>query len=154
MTWIDKLNPAVPRSWLQIVAGLAWSGVGLMLGRWAAVWLLEYPLSTGALAVGAGLGLAVLISLFFSIMALKNIDRINQLPEKACLFAFQQWYSYPLVLFMVSLGLLLRHSPLPRNLLAILYLGIGGGLLLASRHYYLTLAAQDSHLQNEPLIKE
>ncbi|MGD8603948.1 MAG: hypothetical protein PVF49_05165, partial [Anaerolineales bacterium] len=73
---------------------------------------------------------------------------IRELPEKACLFAFQQWYSYPLVIFMVTLGLLLRHSELPRHLLAILYLGIGGGLLLASRHYYLTLAGQGSRIKD------
>jgi hypothetical protein len=140
MSWIDALNPAVPRSWLQLLAGLAWSGVGLMLGRLAVNWLLAYPLVNAVVTGISGVLLAFLISIFFSIMARKNVARIQELPEKACLFAFQQWYSYPLVVFMVTLGLLLRRSELPRNLMAVLYLGIGGGLLLASRHYYLSLA--------------
>lgn len=145
MSWISALKPALPRSWIHTLAGLAWSGVGLMLGRWAAVWLPGYPSPTAALAAGVGLLLAALISLFFSFMARKNIVRINQLPEKACLFAFQKWSSYPLVAFMITLGLLLRHSELPRNLLAILYLGIGGGLLLASRHYFINLINEGRH---------
>jgi hypothetical protein len=142
MSWIDALNPAVPRSWLQLLAGLAWSGVGLMLGRLAVNWLLAYPLVNAVVTGISGVLLAFLISIFFTIMARKNVARIQELPEKACLFAFQQWYSYPLVVFMVTLGLLLRRSELPRNLMAVLYLGIGGGLLLASRHYYLFLANQ------------
>lgn len=148
MSWIHALNPAVPRRWLQIVAGLTWTGVGLMLGRWAAVWLPEYSRPTEIITAVVGLGLAALVSVFSSIMARKNITRIEQLPQKACLFAFQQWSSYPLVLFMITLGLLLRHSDLPRNLLAILYLGIGGGLMLASRHYYGTLARQASPIKD------
>jgi hypothetical protein len=148
MSWMQNLNPAVPRSWLQILAGLAWTGVGLMLGRLAANWLIAYPLLTAVVTGFTGLLLAILISIFFSAMAQKNVARIRELPEKACLFAFQQWYSYPLVIFMVTLGLLLRHSELPRHLLAILYLGIGGGLMLASRHYYLTLAGQGSRIKD------
>lgn len=145
MSWIHNLNPAVPRAWLQILAGLAWSAVGLMLGRLAAFWLMAYPLPTAAITGIMGFLLAGLISIFFSIMARKNVSRIQELPDKACIFAFQQWFSYPLVIFMVTLGLLLRHSDLPRNLLAILYIGIGGGLLLASRHYYLIISWQGEH---------
>jgi hypothetical protein len=36
---------------------------------------------------------------------------------------------------MISLGLILRHSPLPKAELGILYAGIGGGLSLASAVY-------------------
>jgi hypothetical protein len=138
-TWIAKLNPAIPRSWLQLLAGLAWSGVGIMLGRWAYSWLQLYSLASAAAAALAAVVLAFLINLFFSVMARRNVDRIAGLPPKACVFAFQQWYSYPLVLFMVTLGSFMRRSELPRILLAVVYLGIGGGLLLASRHYYLHL---------------
>jgi hypothetical protein len=79
------------------------------------------------------------IQFFFAWMAWKNIDRIEALPERPCLFAFQSWRSYPLAAFMITVGLLLRDSLLPRRLLAILYLGIGGGLFAASLRYYFHL---------------
>jgi hypothetical protein len=64
-------------------------------------------------------------------MASKNVERIHALPEKPCLFAFQSWTSYPLVLFMIGLGIGLKASSLPRTLLAGAYLAIGVGLFLA-----------------------
>ena len=53
-----------------------------------------------------------------------------------CFFAFQQWHSYPLVAFMIALGVFLRHSALPKPYLAILYTGLGSSLFLSSFHYY------------------
>ena len=74
----------------------------------------------------------------FSKLAKKNSKRIAGMPvEKPCIFAFQEWHSYPLVLFMIALGLTLRKfTPIPKPLLGILYVGIGGGLGSASFHYY------------------
>jgi hypothetical protein len=83
--------------------------------------------------------LAGLIYFFgFSGLAHKNSLRIQNLSfERPCLFAFQEWHSYPLILFMIALGITLRkYTPIPKPLLGILYIGIGGGLGLASIHYY------------------
>ena len=40
----------------------------------------------------------------------------------------------------VALGITLRHSPLPRVILAYIYLSIGGALFLSSLAYYRLLA--------------
>jgi hypothetical protein len=41
---------------------------------------------------------------------------------------------------MISLGIFLRkYSPIPKPLLAILYIGIGGGLFFSSYWYFHTL---------------
>jgi hypothetical protein len=53
------------------------------------------------------------------------------------LFAFQSWWSYPLVVFMMSLGLALRASSLPRIWLTPIYLGIGAGLTLSGMRYFI-----------------
>ncbi len=68
----------------------------------------------------------------------QNIIRINGLTgEKTYIFAFQRWTSYPLVLVMISLGVILRlYSPIPKPYPAVLYLGIGSSLFLASISYY------------------
>jgi len=75
----------------------------------------------------------------FSAIALKNIGRLSHLPARACLFAFQAWKSYLIIVIMVALGAALRHSSIPRQYLAALYLTIGGALLLSSFHYHVRL---------------
>jgi hypothetical protein len=54
---------------------------------------------------------------------------------KRCIFAFISWKSYLLVVLMALLGVLLRHSSLPRQYLAIIYIGIGLALVLSSIRY-------------------
>ncbi len=135
----ESRKPAAPRAVLKLLAGLTWSGVGLLLGRWVWVWLNPLGWRAAIRWLVAGACLAAIMHLFFTWMAWRNIDRIDRLPERACIFAFQSWSSYPLVALMVSLGLLMRGSPLPRTWLAVLYLGIGGGLFAASLRYELHL---------------
>jgi hypothetical protein len=137
--FLHKFKPAVQKVWLHLSAGLVWFGVGLMLIVFASRWLNLVVFFIMLLLITAGLLLATGIYFFgFSKLATKNIKRISGLEgEKVCLFAFQAWTSYPLVLFMIFLGIYLRtYSPFPKPLLAILYLGIGGGLLSASLHYF------------------
>jgi hypothetical protein len=138
-----NLKPGVRKNWLQLTAGLIWLGVGLMLISFASRWLKPVALPTLLWLILAGCVLAIAIYFFgFSKMAIKNIKRICQLEgEKICLFAFQKWTSYPLVVFMISLGIYLRvYSPIPKPQLAILYLGIGGGLSLSSMRYFVQIA--------------
>ncbi len=136
---MKKSFPGVPKICLHLLAGVMWLGVGVMLCALASRWLmlvLPYQL---ILIILAGLALAAAIYFFgFSRMALKNIRRIEAyMQDRVCLFAFQKWSSYPLVLFMISLGIYLRlYSPIPKSLLAVLYIGIGGSLFFSSLHYY------------------
>jgi len=139
MEFLYKLKPAVKKFWLQLLAGLMWSGVGVMLIRFAWRWLVEVELSTEVLLLVAGFALAAAIYFWgFSKLAGKNISRIEAIPDqKPCLFAFQAWTSYPLVVVMITMGIYLRvYSSFPHQLLAITYLGIGGGLFGSSFHYY------------------
>ena len=138
MDVLYKLKPAVKKFWLQLLAGLMWSGVGLMLFFIARRWLVEVELSTEVLLLIAGLLLAAAIYFWgFSKLASKNIHRIEALPQKPCLFAFQAWTSYPLVAVMIAMGIYLRvYSSFPHALLAITYIGLGGGLFGSSLHYY------------------
>jgi hypothetical protein len=103
-------------------------------------WLLQVEDLNALLLTTAGVLLGTAIYRFgFLGLAIRNINRIHLLPEKACLFAFQEWKSYPLIAVMIALGITLRHSPIPKPYLAVLYIGIGLGLFLASMQYYLFL---------------
>ncbi len=132
-------NPALKKQWLHLLAGLMWAGVGIMLALFTTPWLRAIAPIIRILILLAGIILATAIQLWgFGPMAKKNIARIEaKVKEKICIFAFQKWSTYPLVLVMVSTGIYLRkYSPFPKPMLAVLYLGIGGGLLLASGQYF------------------
>lgn len=139
MNSIYKYKPGARKFWLQLLAGLMWSGVGLMLFSISWRWLVEVDLSMEVALIFTGLLLAGIIYLWgFSKLASKNIHRIDAIPnQKPCLFAFQAWTSYPLVAVMIAMGIYLRvYSSFPHPLLAITYIGIGGGLFGSSIHYY------------------
>jgi hypothetical protein len=134
-----NLKPGVKNIWLYILAGLVWLGAGLLLISFASRWFSVEPVSTTIWLILVGLILAASIYRFgFSRLAKKNIRRISAIAnERICLFAFQEWTSYPLVAFMMSLGIYLRiYAPIPKTYLAAMYLGIGGALSSASIHYF------------------
>jgi hypothetical protein len=149
---IKKFTPAAPKIWLYFVAGVMWSGVGLFLGSLTVKWLEPETIGFQVAMVSGGSILAILIYQFgFSRFANNNIRRIlNYANDKVCIFAFQQWTSYPLVIFMISLGIFLRkYSPIPKPWLAGMYIGIGGSLFLASFHYYAAIwRATGAHRKN------
>lgn len=139
LRYLYKFTPATGKIWLFLLAGALWLGVGVMLTVIAAGWLKPLAVASALLVAAAGLVLAALIYFFgFSRLARKNIQRISAYArEKVCLFAFQGWKSYPLVAFMVFLGIYLRvYSPIPKPALAILYFGLGGGLFSSGSLYF------------------
>ncbi|MFZ2095516.1 MAG: hypothetical protein WAV05_02650 [Anaerolineales bacterium] len=139
MEQTTKWMPATKKIWLHLTAGIMWSGVGIMLTAFAAAWLGQVHSWAVLLLILAGLLLAAAIYFFgFSKLAANNVQRIIAIPkERVCLFAFQKWTSYPLVLVMVAMGIYLRrYSPIPKPDLAILYLGLGVSLFASSFQYY------------------
>jgi hypothetical protein len=135
----SKWTPATKKIWLHLTAGIMWSGVGIMLSVFAVTWLGLVHSWTVLLLISAGLLLAAAIYFYgFSKLASNNVQRIIAIPkERVCLFAFQKWTSYPLVLVMVAMGIYLRrYSPIPKPDLAILYLGLGASLFASSLKYY------------------
>lgn len=134
---LSQLKPAVPKCWLFAASGVMWSGVGLMMCLTGAGWLLQEGIVWGTGFELLGLALAVLtVRWGFGGIARKNIRRLRRLPDRGCFFAFQAWKSYLLIMIMIALGVTLRHSPIPRNLIAVVYTAVGGALFLGSFHYY------------------
>ena len=132
--------PRVPKNVLIFIAGLLWISVGLFLMKLSSRWFYEFSSIQSMLVIIGGLLLGTVISYFgFSALANKNITRINQYEEKVCMWAFQKWTSYILVAFMMSLGIFLRHSNLPKYILAPMYIGIGFALFTSSFRYFLFL---------------
>ncbi len=130
-------EPSVKSRYLVFLAGLVWLVVGAALGSVAARWLI---LAGGQVAAGLGLAgavLAILIHTFgFSRLVDRNMERIRQKPAVTCVFGFQSWKSYLLVIVMITMGVFLRASPMPKHYLAVIYAGFGGAMLLSSVRYF------------------
>jgi hypothetical protein len=115
-----------------------------MLMRLSWIWSTAEGWRASALFLMAGFVVSTGTQYFFRQMATRNIDRIRTLPEKACIFAFQSWTSYPLVFFMMALGIGLKSTSLSRSWLAGGYLAIGAGLFMAGLLYISVLLSGGS----------
>jgi hypothetical protein len=134
---LHRLKPDVPKCWLFTASGVMWSGVGAMMCTTGFGWLAQEGMKRTLGVAAAGFALAVMATVWcFGGIARRNIERLRRLPARGCLFAFQAWKSYLVILFMVTLGITLRRLPIPSVALSIIYIGIGGALLLSSFLYY------------------
>jgi len=124
------------RKYLVMVAGLMWCGVGIMLMTFAEAWLGRYTGRYVYLFYLAGFLAAMPIHLFgFLKLADRNIERLKEITEKTSVFSFITVKSYFTIIFMVALGITLRHSSIPKQYLSVVYNGIGLGLFLSGMRY-------------------
>jgi hypothetical protein len=133
---LAKLNPAVDKKILVLLAGLMWCGVGIMLVAFAVTWLNRYEGSGRLIFYLCGFIASMPIHFFgFIKIAEKNLNRLLPLTEKKCVFSFMTWRSYFIVIIMVTMGIALRHSVIPKQFLSVLYNGIGLALFLSGLQY-------------------
>lgn len=133
---IKKFTPSVDKRVLVLLAGIMWCGVGIMLIRFAVTWLTPLGISGAVVYYAAGFLVAMPIHHFgFLRIADRNLNRLLPLTDKKCLFSFMTWRSYIIVLIMVSMGIALRHSAIPKRYLSVLYNGIGLALFLSGIRY-------------------
>lgn len=134
---IKKFDPAVDKRFLIAFSGIVWSVVGLILCNLAVDWLSGTSQKNGIWLSLAGIILSLLIHHFgFLRLVNRNIERILSKKEKVCIFAFQAWKGYLIVAIMVAMGITLRHSPLPKSYLSVVYIGFGGAMILSSIRYF------------------
>lgn len=133
---LHRLEPAVSRTALARVSGLVWWCVGAGLVAAAAGWLAPVDPAQASLLAASGLLAALLAGHGFARIARRNLLRLESLPDRRCVFAFQSWRGYGTILLMVALGWGLRHSPLPKPWLAPVYLAVGGGLVRGGIPYF------------------
>ncbi len=74
----------------------------------------------------------------------KNLGRISKMEGKRCAFSFMTWRSYFTIAIMVTMGILLRHSAIPKQYLSVLYIGIGMALILSSIRYFRNVQLNES----------
>jgi hypothetical protein len=136
-TKINKFDPAVDKRILVAVSGTIWTAVGILLCTRAVYWLPDATDPKTLWLGTAGVLLALVIHHFgFVKLANKNINRIMAKEGKVCIFGFQPWKSYFIILIMISMGIILRQSSIPKTYLSIIYMGFGGAMFLSSIRYH------------------
>jgi hypothetical protein len=133
---IEKWKPGVPKSSLLLIAGIIWLGIGAMMDGMAYSWIRTRDLKEVLSVSATGFVLALFIHHFgFLRLVDKNLGRILPMKGRRCVFSFMPWKSYGLIGIMIIMGSLLRHSPIPKIYLAVVYMAIGTALILSSVRY-------------------
>lgn len=132
---LRRFTPSVNKSVLVLLAGIMWCGVGIMLLAFTYSWLQPLAFRQKELFFGAGALIAIPVFFGFSRIAAKNLARLLPISEKRCVFSFITWKSYIIVLVMITMGITLRHSAIPKPWLSIVYTSIGLGLFLSGTRY-------------------
>ena len=133
---MKRFIPHVSKNFLILLAGYVWICVGLMMIYRAWSWLAVFPGNSFIQYSVSGLVLGLLIHHFgFLKIVNKNLKRIFHMANNHPVTSFIPGKSYLLILLMMTGGMLLRHSSIPRQYLATVYLGIGLALILSSVRY-------------------
>jgi hypothetical protein len=126
-----------------------WLAVGVGLIAAACFWLYHTKWYLGIVLAISSIVLGLIVYSFgFSLIVRKNLDRISAKPEAACLFGFQGWRSYFLILAMMLMGYGIRHLPVPRDIAAVVYFTMGSALCLGSLLYFRRFSAEGRHPGN------
>ncbi len=151
--YFNKLNimtlklpkPSVPKRFLFFIAGIIWCIAGIILIERAYLWLSDFDIEQLILVICLGVFLALIFyfSVFTKIVQ-KNINRIKSLPDSVCIFAFTAWKGYLIIAIMVIAGIFLRHSTLSKHYLAVVYLAMGGSLLIGGILFYYNYVKKSS----------
>jgi len=145
---------SLSKQWLFLLAGTLWALAGAVLCTRAYFWLILDRISL-ALPLGLlGIALAALFyALGFNKIARKNAARIGGLPDKASVFMFTARRGYIMIALMMSAGIFLRSSGIPREFLAVLYAAMGGALLAASLQFFVNFwkiaVLKEKHLPSD-----
>ncbi len=111
---------------LILATGLLWVVASYMLLSRAYIWARELESIYLWLGVVMGLVFGFIKSKFIFIkLTQKNITRINSFNSKVSLWEFHLNKDKLLIVLMIGIGVVLRHSFIPKWVLMPIYLGIG-----------------------------
>jgi hypothetical protein len=137
---LDHYKPGVNKNYLLFLSGLMWISVGILLLSFATHWLANFNNTIRIICTCIGIIMALTIHHFgFLRVVDKNLGRILPMEGKPCVFSFMSWKSYLIVAIMMTMGIMLRHSSVPKQYLSVIYIGIGLALFLSSIRYFRVL---------------
>jgi hypothetical protein len=146
-----NFHPIVPRHWLFVISGILWCAVGALMCLRAYFWTYHTSIDHFLTVEIVGIITALIGFRFvFSKITRRNIDRIKTLPERSSFFSFTGTRGYIMIISMISLGIFLRNSPIPKEYLAIPYNAMGGSLIFGGLNF---LSVFRNHYKKNRIIE-
>lgn len=132
----EKYTPKVSKPVLIFLAGFAWICVGGGLATVALHWLFAGATEHSHSFMMAGIAVGLVVHHWgLSPIVDRNLKRIRAMEGKRSVFAFMPRTSYVIIVAMIIMGNVLRHSAIPKKHLAMVYIGMGLALILSSTRY-------------------
>jgi len=133
---LRDFKPGVTPGTHLLLAALLWTAIGWFLMLRGVGYLggsLFWPLVIGALLIGTIKSRYVLDK-----SARRGIERINHFSGNTCIGAVYSWKTWLLVIAMMLFGLIVRSSPISRDLIGFICVAIGWSLVWSSRFAWRT----------------
>lgn len=139
---MHRFKPGVPKRYLLLAAGLAWTTAGLILGLRGILWVLTHDSFVPVHFIVAVIFGLIFFQLVFAKVSLKHITRIHAMEIlRPSLFAFFDAKGYIMMALMISLGIFLRHTSfVPPEFLYNFYVLMGTPLLVSALRFYWAFA--------------
>ncbi|MCX6563010.1 MAG: hypothetical protein NTU60_05325 [Candidatus Aminicenantes bacterium] len=128
--WAERWKPAVRVRTQLLAAATLWTVVGCGLATAGLFWCFGSPFPGSILCAVGGIAAGLLKGfLIIRKFAERNTVRLIARGDGSCLGGFLSAKTWLLVALMMTSGILLRRSSIPRPVLGIIYSAVGTGLL-------------------------
>lgn len=131
---LSRFKPAAKTKTLLLLSACLWTIIGCMLISKGIFRLFPLPEYKLVIILSACFAAVIKSKFMLDRAAVKGVKRILTLKDGTCLGAVYSVKTWLLVLCMIGMGVILRNSSLPMTLLSFIYLTIGLGLAVSSRH--------------------
>ncbi len=129
--WLERWKPAAGVRTHLFSAAMMWTVVGLGLAAAGIAWCFGSALPWALVLAGAGVAAGLVKGRFvLRTMAERNAARIIVRGDGRCLGGFLSLKTWLLVALMMTSGIILRRSAVPRPVLGVLYSAVGTALLV------------------------
>lgn len=115
---------------LFLIAGLVWFFAGINILRIGVLTWMEQQKHLLYITLGAVFIFIFFFFVIFKPLFYKHTARIRQKKEKSCMFSFFDVKGWVMMIFMISLGITIRHFQLlPPAFIAAFYTGLSTALI-------------------------